>query len=249
MICPWTIYQAYGDMRLLEAHYPSMVKWVECCTQAQHEPHPRQATAATTTATGSRSAPTRAKELIGTAYFAYSTQPRGQGRRGARQDRGRRHLRVTVPGNQGLVNKYVSPDGRIQGNTQCGYVMALKFDLLPIALRAKAADYLEADIIAKDYHLSTGFVGVSYLLPELTKAGKIDTAYRLLLQDTFPSWLFSVKMGATTIWERWDGWTPDKGFQDVGHEFLQPLLARLLRRSGRSRRWPASIPMAPALRK
>src|ERR1019366_5382718 len=110
----------------------------------------------------------------------------------------------------------VAEDGRIQGNTQCAYAMALKFELLPEALRAKAAEYLEEDIHAKGEHLSTGFVGVSYLLPVLTRAGKADTAYHLLLQDTSPSWLFSVKHGATTIWERWDGWTPEKGFQDPG---------------------------------
>ena len=94
--------------------------------------------------------------------------------------------------------------------------MALKFDLLPDELRAKAAQYLADDIKANGWHLSTGFVGVSYLLPVLTEAGKVDTAYRLLMQDTFPSWLFSVKHGATTIWERWDGWTPENGFQDPG---------------------------------
>ena len=59
-------------------------------------------------------------------------------------------------------------------------------------------------------------MGVSYLLPVLASSGKADTAYELLRQDTFPSWLFSVKHGATTIWERWDGWTPEKGFQDPG---------------------------------
>jgi alpha-L-rhamnosidase len=112
--------------------------------------------------------------------------------------------------------RYVAPDGRIQGNTQCAYAMALKFDLLPEDLRPKAAQYLEEDIKAKGGHLSTGFVGVSYLLPVLTLAGKPDAAYDLLRQDTFPSWLFSVKHGATTIWERWDGWTPEKGFQDPG---------------------------------
>ncbi|MFO1513818.1 MAG: alpha-L-rhamnosidase C-terminal domain-containing protein [Verrucomicrobiota bacterium] len=112
--------------------------------------------------------------------------------------------------------RYVAVDGRIAGNTQCVYAMALKFDLLPEELRAKAAQYLEEDIKAKGGHLSTGFVGVSYLLPVLTQAGKADAAYGLLLQDTFPSWLFSVKHGATTIWERWDGWTPEKGFQDPG---------------------------------
>jgi alpha-L-rhamnosidase len=94
--------------------------------------------------------------------------------------------------------------------------MALKFGLLPDDFRPKAARYLQADIQSKGLHLSTGFVGVSYLLPVLTEAGAEDTAYELLMQDTFPSWLFSVKHGATTIWERWDGWTPDKGFQDPG---------------------------------
>jgi alpha-L-rhamnosidase len=112
--------------------------------------------------------------------------------------------------------KYVAADGRIQGNTQCCYVMALKFDLLSDEMRAKAIQYLVEDITAKKDHLSTGFVGVSYLLPVLTQAGKLDTVFKLFLQDTFPSWLFSVKHGATTIWERWDGWTPEKGFQDPG---------------------------------
>ena len=108
----------------------------------------------------------------------------------------------------------MTADGRIHGDTQCCYAMALRFDLLPEELRPKAARRLEDDIKAKGWHLSTGFVGVSYLLPVLTDAGKLDTAYRLLTQDTFPSWLFSVKHGATTIWERWDGWTPEHGFQD-----------------------------------
>jgi alpha-L-rhamnosidase len=96
------------------------------------------------------------------------------------------------------------------------YLLALRFELLSQELQAKAAQYLEEDIKAKGWHLSTGFVGVSYLLPVLTQVGKAETAYRLLLQDTYPSWLFSVKHGATTIWERWDGWTPEKGFQDPG---------------------------------
>jgi len=94
--------------------------------------------------------------------------------------------------------------------------MALKFELLPEAMRPLAASHLVDDITAKHDHLSTGFVGVSYLLPVLTAADRTQTAYRLLMQDTFPSWLFSVKHGATTIWERWDGWTPEKGFQDPG---------------------------------
>ena len=94
--------------------------------------------------------------------------------------------------------------------------MALRFNLLPDDLRSKAAQYLEEDVEAHHDHLTTGFVGVSYLLPALTSENKIDVAYRLFQQDTFPSWLFSVKNGATTIWERWDGWTQEKGFQNPG---------------------------------
>ena len=104
-------------------------------------------------------------------------------------------------------------DGQIKGHTQTGYLLALKFDLLDEPNRSMAVKYLLEDIAAKKDHLSTGFVGVSYLLPTLTRFGAVDLAYRLMNQDTFPSWLFPVKMGATTIWERWDGWTPDKGFQ------------------------------------
>jgi alpha-L-rhamnosidase len=109
--------------------------------------------------------------------------------------------------------KFVADDGRIKGNTQTCYLLGLKFELLDEANQKRAVQYLVDDIKAKNWHLSTGFVGVSYLLPILTQYGHTEVAYRLINQDTFPSWLFSVKQGATTIWERWDGWTPEKGFQ------------------------------------
>jgi hypothetical protein len=157
------------------------------------------------------------KDLIGTAYFAYSTHLVAKACKAVGHTEDAAKYEQLFQDIKAAFNKaYVAADGRIKGNTQCVYAMALKFELLPENLRATAAQYLEDDIKAKNWHLSTGFVGVSYLLPTLTKAGKIDTAYKLLLQDTFPSWLFSVKHGATTIWERWDGWTPDKGFQDPG---------------------------------
>jgi hypothetical protein len=79
--------------------------------------------------------------------------------------------------------------------------------------RKAAADHLVEAIKRRNWHLSTGFVGLSYLLPTLTQAGHLDIAYRLLNNDTFPSWGYSIKNGATTIWERWDGWTKEKGFQ------------------------------------
>ncbi len=98
--------------------------------------------------------------------------------------------------------------------SQTAYVLALHFDLLPEDLQAAAIEELVADIKRRDMHLSTGFVGSPYLPHVLSKHGKLDVAYQLLHQKTWPSWLYSVTQGATTIWERWDGWTEDNGFQD-----------------------------------
>jgi len=112
--------------------------------------------------------------------------------------------------------RYLTADGLLLGNTQTSYVLALHFDLIPVELRAKAARELVRLIERNGMHLATGFVGTPYLLHVLEAHGHLDVAYALLEQETFPSWLFPVKNGATTIWERWDGWTPDKGFQDVG---------------------------------
>jgi alpha-L-rhamnosidase len=111
---------------------------------------------------------------------------------------------------------YVSEDGRIKGDTQTCYAMGIYFDLLAVDKRELAAKHLVEAVRKKNWHLSTGFVGLSYLLPALSQTDNLDVAYRLLNNETFPSWGYSIKNGATTIWERWDGWTEEKGFQDPG---------------------------------
>src|SRR5215216_5669751 len=108
---------------------------------------------------------------------------------------------------------YVFPDGQIEGDTQTCYLLALHMELLPEELRSAAAEHLVRTIEREDWHLSTGFVGVGYLCPVLTEAGYTAVAYRLLENETYPSWGYTVKNGATTIWERWDGWTEENGFQ------------------------------------
>ena len=100
--------------------------------------------------------------------------------------------------------------------TQTSYVLALHFDLLPEELRPLAVAELVADIERRGMHLSTGFVGSPYLPHVLSENGRLDIAYALLHQKTWPSWLYAVTQGATTIWERWDGWTEENGFQDPG---------------------------------
>lgn len=216
VICPWIIYETYGDKRVLERHLPAMIRWVEYL-RLHSDGLIRKKDRGNDYGDWLSIGADTPKDLIGTAFFAWSARlvSRSCAVLG-RAEEASKYEALFQEIKQAFNKEYVASDGRIRGNTQAVYAMALKFELLPDELRPKAAQYLEDDIKAKGGHLSTGFIGVGYLLPVLTQYGHTDTAGRLLLQDTFPSWLFSVKHGATTIWERWDGWTPEKGFQDPG---------------------------------
>ena len=113
-------------------------------------------------------------------------------------------------------DEYVTKSGRTASDSQTSYVLALMFDLLPTDLRPKATQYLVDDIKSRRNHLSTGFLGTPYLCHVLSDNGRTDVAYDLLFQETYPSWLYPVKHGATTIWERWDGMKVDSTFQSDG---------------------------------
>ncbi len=115
-----------------------------------------------------------------------------------------------------FLREYVTPSGRLVSGTQTAYVLALNFDMLPETLRPQAAGRLVDNIKSYNNHLTTGFLGTPYLCHVLTRFGYDSVAYTLLLQTTYPSWLYPVKMGATTIWERWDGEKPDSTFQNPG---------------------------------
>ena len=115
-----------------------------------------------------------------------------------------------------FAKEYMTPNGRLVSGTQTAYVLALNFDMLPESLRKQAADRLAKNVESYSNHLTTGFLGASYLPHVLTRFGYDSVAYKLLLQESYPSWLYPVKMGATTIWERWDGQKPDSTFQTPG---------------------------------
>ncbi|HEY4149755.1 MAG TPA: alpha-L-rhamnosidase C-terminal domain-containing protein, partial [Chitinophagaceae bacterium] len=115
-----------------------------------------------------------------------------------------------------FLKEYLTPNGRLVSGTQTAYVLALCFDMLPGSLRAQAAERLVQNIKSYNNHLTTGFLGTPYLCHVLSRFGYDDMAYTLLLQDSYPSWLYPVRMGATTIWERWDGEKPDSTFQTPG---------------------------------
>ncbi|MEV4188739.1 alpha-L-rhamnosidase C-terminal domain-containing protein, partial [Streptosporangium canum] len=112
---------------------------------------------------------------------------------------------------------FVQGPGVVESGTQTAYVLAITAGLLEEAELPRAAAHLVRDIEARGGHLSTGFLGTPFLLDALTRVGHLGTAYRLLLQESFPSWLYQVVHGdATTMWERWDGWSHHRGLQDPG---------------------------------
>ncbi|HLZ86889.1 MAG TPA: alpha-L-rhamnosidase C-terminal domain-containing protein, partial [Puia sp.] len=222
-IIPWNIYLAYGDRRVLADQYPSMKAWVEYIRgQAKND----------LWNTGShfgdwlfyrpfddndgRSAVTD-KYLIAQCFYAHSTQLLIDAATvlGKKEDvDGYTTLLKKIK--DAFLREYMTPEGRLVSGTQTAYVLALQFDMLPEAFRKQAAERLVKNIQDYNYHLTTGFLGTPYLCHVLSRYNFTAVAYRLLLQDTYPSWLYPVKMGATTIWERWDGIKPDGSFQTPG---------------------------------
>jgi alpha-L-rhamnosidase len=156
-------------------------------------------------------------DLIGTAMYAYCARLM---RRIARvlgdADGEREYGELFVKIRNAFQRRYVTPDGLVTPQTQTAYLLALQFDLLPEAAVAVAERELVRDIRDRGWRISAGFVGSSYTNHVLTRLGRADVAFRLLFQTQWPSWLYPVTKGATTIWERWDGWTEENGFQDPG---------------------------------
>lgn len=216
IICPWTIYAIYGDTRILEQHYDAMARFIAFC---KNRCTPELLPPAKYHCFGdwlSIKADTP-KDVIFMAYFANSTRLMAQTAAvlGRHEDEGK--YRVLHAQIKAAFNKaFVAPDGRIKGDTQTCYVLALVNDLVEGEQAQAAAKYLVENIESLGCHLSTGFIGTKDLMLALAKIGRDDIAYRLLHNDTFPSWGFSIRHGATSIWERWNGWTPEEGFGDPG---------------------------------
>lgn len=222
-IIPWNLYLAYGDRRVLEQQYPSMRAWVEYIhSQAKddlwnsghhfgdwlfYRPFDDN---------DGRAAVTD-KYLIAQCFYAHSTQLLINAATVlGRKDDADHYTQLLKRIKDAFVREYTTPGGRLVSGTQTAYVLALQFDMLPESQRKQAAERLVSNIQDYRYHLTTGFLGTPYLCHVLSRYGYTAVAYRLLLQDGYPSWLYPVKMGATTIWERWDGIRPDSSFQTPG---------------------------------
>ena len=216
VIVPWTMYQAYGDRQAIDRSWVSMGKWLDYITSANPDglwKNRRNNDFGDWLSIGADTD----KELLATAYYAHDADLMARMARATdRNAEAAQYAALFEKIKTAFNAAYVADDGKLKGDTQTAYLLALHFGLLPAELRAPATQHLADNIKVKNDHLSTGFIGVGYLCPTLSDNGHNDLAYKLLLNETFPSWGYSIKQGATTIWERWDGYTQEKGFQDVG---------------------------------
>ncbi|MDR1600832.1 MAG: family 78 glycoside hydrolase catalytic domain [Tannerella sp.] len=227
VVIPWRMYTNYNDRNILERHYESMKLFVDF--NRTHNPdliwrnhrghdyndwlngnwivaddYPKEG----------GSIP---HEVFATAYFAHSAEivARSAALTGRKAD-SKYYSELAAGIRSAFIREFVDTDGKIKGDTQTGYAIALQFDLLPIELRHKAAAHMVEAVRKYDYRISTGIHGTYMLMEQLAAYGYADIAWKLLLSRRFPSWLYSVDQGATTIWERWDGYVAGRGFQDAG---------------------------------
>ncbi len=221
-VCPWTFYICSGDERLLREQYASMKAWVEYI-RGQGDDEFLWNTGfhfgdwlALDAKEGSYVGATP-KDLIATAFYAYSSDlvARAAEVLGYERDAAQyRELHRAVAGR--FQEEFVTVTGRLVAPTQTAHVLALAFGLVKAEHRPRVAATLAGMIEENGFRLTTGFVGTPYLCDVLSHNGYHDVACKLVRQTEYPSWLYSVKAGATTIWEHWDGIRPDGTFWSEG---------------------------------
>ncbi len=215
VICPWVLYLTFGDTQILSAQYDSMVKWVEFMhSNAQdgvlwNTGFHFGDWVALDAKEGSYFGATP-NDLTATAYYAYSTELLAKTAKilGKQADADKYfdlHARIV----KAFQDEFFTPTGRLAARTQTSHILALMFHLTPPQFMERTIKTLLELLKENDGHLVTGFLGTPYFCHALSQNGCTKEAYELLLKEDFPSWLYQVKMGATTVWEHWDGMKPD----------------------------------------
>ena len=226
VILPWIMYLNYGDIRILESHYESAKRFIDFV----HSKNPTLIwvnevslnygdwlngdTFRTQNVDYPEKGAEMPKDAFATAYFAYSTGLLSKMAKILKlEDDSKFYDLLSKKIINNFNQKFVSQDGKIKGDTQAGYALALQFDLLPEGLQRQAFVNLLKALEKYDGRISTGFCSTLPLMLQLTRWGRNDIAYSLLLSHRFPSWFYMIDQGATTMWERWDGYVKGRGFQ------------------------------------
>jgi alpha-L-rhamnosidase len=211
-VVPFALYKRYGDPRILRENYDAMERWIAYLkANSSNLIRPNSGY-------GDWLAnDTTAQDLIGTAFFAFSTDLVRQAAQILGEDEdAATYASLYQQIKSAFASRWVRADGTVGSGSQTSYVLALKFGLVPDTLKAAALNRLADDVSSRGNHLSTGFLGTPFLLNVLQDGGRADLAHKLLVQDSWPSWGYMLSRGGTTIWERWDGIRPDGSLQDAG---------------------------------
>lgn len=226
-IIPWTVYQMFGDKRVLEEQYESMKGYVDYITAHCSENRLWQTgfqygdwLALDKEESADRTGATD-KYLVANAYYAYSTDiVRKTAQVLGKKEDADKYEKLYRDIVKLFNDEYITKTGRMVSETQTGCVLALYFGLAQEKYRGRIAKSLKMNIANHKNHLSTGFVGTPYLCHVLSENGMHDLAGTIFLKEDYPSWLYAVKRGATTIWERWNSILPDGSFEESGMNSL-----------------------------
>lgn len=230
-IIPWTLYQYYGDKQLLAETYPNMKAWTDFIIYMDENHcgggrlwnvgfHFADWLALDNPEKGSCFGKTD-PYFVASVYYMYSAQLTAKAAHvlGKAEDEAY-YSRIAAEVKQAVRDEYITKTGRVATDTQTAQVLAIYFDLVPEEQKGKVAKELKRKLMDRNMHLDTGFVGTGYLCKALTKAGMAEDAWTLLFQEDYPSWLYEVNMGATTVWERWNSVLPDGSISDTGMNSL-----------------------------
>jgi alpha-L-rhamnosidase len=213
VVIPWTLYQSYGDTRIIDQRWSSMARFIDYLrSRVTDQLLPGDTSVYGDAWAFGESVP---KVVLANAYYAYSVKLMAEmARATGRSTEAHAYDALLKDIRSAFLISHVTADGQVSGGTQTGSAMAIVMDMIPPDRVAATANYLVSNIRSRANHPATGFIGGKDLLNALSQTGHTAVAYDLITQTSFPSWLFEVENGATTLWERWDGLTPAGCFQD-----------------------------------
>ena len=229
-VIPWTTYLHFGDQTILEKQYPSMKAWVDYIKQADERTGGRRLwksgrhfgdwLALDGKVDGGVYGSTD-KYFVATAYYYYSALLTAK-TAGVLQKKEEQlvYQKLADEVKAAFLDEYLTKTGRLSVDTQTGYALAFYMDLIPAGVKERVSFDFKEKLKENAFRLNTGFVGTPYLCPALTENGFNELAYDLLINEEYPGWLYAVKLGATTIWERWNSVYADGSISTTGMNSL-----------------------------
>jgi alpha-L-rhamnosidase len=229
VIVPWTTWMQYGDKAIVERNWDAMQRWMDFI-QSRNPDFLRKNGVGPNFADWLAPDGNTNKDLLATAYWALIANMMSQMAHAIGKDSDAKRYDDLVQNIRVAFQKaYIKPNGEVGTGTQTSYVVALYTKMAPESLEPALVDRLVKDIESRNWHLSTGFLGTPFLLFTLSNHGRTDVAYRLLLNDTYPSWGYMLSKGATTWWERWNGDTGDPSMNSYNHYAFGSVVAWVYR--------------------